>query len=181
MLRKDIYLWGFLFVGIALFFSGNTRAAQGARGRVNMQGSIIDTACAIDMGSLYQSIEMPPLPIAQLLRDGEGPKVPFSIHLVNCTLQHYNPGLPDWYAFQVTFDGSATHSGLFGVQGQARGVGLQIVDEFGEVAEPGNPMNMRTLVPGSTDMKYTLRLAGNHEHLRAGNYSSIIRFKLDYF
>ncbi|ASV56847.1 MrfB [Lelliottia jeotgali] len=181
MLRKDIYLWSGIFAGIILFFCGNTWASQGARGRVSMQGSIIDTACAIDTGSLYQSIEMPPLPIAQILRDGRGPEVPFSIRLINCTLQHQNPALPDWYAFQVTFDGSTTSRGLFGIQGQARGIGLQIADAFGEIAEPGNPMNMHILEAGATEMKYTLRLEGNHEHLHAGDYSSIIRFKLDYF
>ncbi|MEG2265694.1 MAG: fimbrial protein [Acinetobacter sp.] len=146
-----------------------------------MQGRIIDAACAIDMRSLYQSIEMPPVPIAQLLRDGEGPETPFSIHLVNCTLQHHNPALPNWYAFQVTFDGSATYDGLFGVQGYAEGIGLKITDEYGEVAKPGNPMNTHTLNSGPMEMKYTLRLAGTRENLRAGNYNSIIRFKLDYF
>lgn len=181
MLRKDSYLWSVIFAGITLFSCGNIWASQGARGKVSMQGSIIDSACAIDTGSLYQSIEMPPLPVAQLMRDGKGPEVPFSIHLINCTLQHHNPALPDWYAFQVTFDGLTTYSGLFGVQGQARGIGLQITDAFGEIAEPGNPMDTHILEAGATEMKYTLRLAGNHEHLHAGDYSSIIRFKLDYF
>lgn len=151
------------------------------KSRVGMQGSIIDTACAIDMGSRYQLIEMPALPMSAIVRDGIGPKVPFSIRLINCSLKHHDPKLPDWFAFQVTFDGSATHDGLFSVGGHAMGIGIRITDESGKMAIPGNPMDMQRLEVGSMEMRYTLNLARNHEHLQAGDYSSIIRFKLDYF
>lgn len=41
-------------------------------GRVSMEGSITDTACAIDPGSLEQTIDMAILPISQLVENGVG-------------------------------------------------------------------------------------------------------------
>lgn len=151
------------------------------RGIVTMQGSIIDTACAIDMASLYQHIEMPPLPIGQIVRDGFGPGIPFSIHLSDCTLHHQNSSLPDWSSFQVTFDGPVTNNGLFGVQGRAKGIGLKIIDGRGAVAQPGYPMALRDLQTGDMSLNFTLSLTSNHESLRSGDYRTIIRFKLDYY
>ena len=49
---------------------------------------------------------------------------PFSIELVNCILERPE-NKPDWKFFQVTFDGYA-EGALFGVQGDARGVALEI-------------------------------------------------------
>ena len=175
----------YLLAAVALvggaFISGAAVAEAKEHGTVTMQGSIIDTACAIEMASLYQHIEMPPLPVGQIIRDGFGPGVPFSIHLSDCTLHHQNPALPDWSTFQVTFDGSVTNNGLFGVQGRAEGVGLRITDERGAVAQPGYPMALRDLQTGDMSLNFTLNLAGNHERLRSGDYRTTIRFKLDYY
>lgn len=41
-------------------------------GRVNMQGSIIDTACAIAVESREQTIDMGITPLSEIIRDGHG-------------------------------------------------------------------------------------------------------------
>lgn len=41
-------------------------------GRVNMQGAVIETACAIDTESRDQTIDMSIAPLSQIIRDGKG-------------------------------------------------------------------------------------------------------------
>ncbi len=47
-----------------LYFSANAGAS------IKMQGSIIETACSIDVGSRNQTIDMGSLPLAAIHRDG---------------------------------------------------------------------------------------------------------------
>ncbi|WP_447885650.1 fimbrial protein [Serratia fonticola] len=147
-------------------------------GRVNMQGSIIDTACAIAVDSREQSIDMGVIPVADIIRDGQGRSKSFSIDLVNCVLER--PGKQDWKQFQVTFDGDP-EGNLFGVSGGASGVGLQITDEWGNVALPGKVLPVVDIVPGNMQLNYSLKLVANNHALKSGDYFSSIRFKLDYF
>lgn len=150
-------------------------------GRVNMQGSIIDTPCAIDVNSRDQTIDMDTIPVGQIIRDGFGPRKTFRIRLINCSLTPLKPGRPDWSTFRITFDGPTTRQNLFSVSGAARGVGLRITDASGAIAVPGQPMSAGELMTDSMQLDYTLRLMSNREHLRAGTYRTAIRFKLDYF
>lgn len=147
-------------------------------GRVNMQGAIIDTACAIDVNSREQTIDMEVLPLADIIRDGQGRSKPFSIDLVNCITAR--PGKDSWKQFQVTFDGEP-NGDLFGVRGDASGVALQITDINGNVATPGKAMSSINLAQGDRQLNYTLRLVANSQALKSGDYFSLIRFKLDYF
>lgn len=164
------------FSFLALMGSSTVRA----QGAVKMHGSIIETACAIDVGSRDQSIDMGSLPLTQIIRDGQGPTRPFSIRLVNCVLERQDANKPHWQYFRVTFDG-LHEKGLFGVNGQAKGIGLQIQrGSDGEIAIPGQGMSNQTLMPGSQDLIYQLRLVANRQPLASGQYYSQLRFKLDY-
>lgn len=149
-------------------------------GRVNMQGAIIDTACAIAIDSRDQTIDMETVPIADIIRDGQGRSKPFFIDLVNCVLERPGSKLPDWKQFQMTFDGKAD-GGLFGVQGETSGVALKIADKYGNAVSPGRPFQLEDIIPGSMRLNYTLTLVANNHVLKAGDYFSSIRFKLDYF
>lgn len=160
--------------------SGPASALSQGWGRVNMEGSILDTACAIEAGSREQSIDMSTVPVGQIIRDGGGSVRPFTIHLINCVRTRPDPALPDWQRFQVTFDGES-RNGLFQVQGTARGVALQITDAQGNIARPGQPLPAGDVSPGSMHLTYSLRLVGDKQVLRAGEYRSAIRFKLDYY
>lgn len=151
-----------------------------ALGLVKMSGSIIETACAIDVGSRDQTINMGSLSLSDIRRDGQGPVHPFVIKLVNCVLERQNPNKPNWQYFRVTFDGAHQH-GLFSVNGQAKGVGLQIQrNDGGEIIVPGQALSAQTLTQGSRDLAYELRLVANHTPLVSGQYYSQLSFKLDY-
>ncbi|HAT4999467.1 TPA: type 1 fimbrial protein [Serratia marcescens] len=164
-------------------FTGFTAQAAGAIqgwGRVNMQGAIIDTACAIAVESRYQTVDIEMAPLADIIRDGQGKIKPFAIELVNCTLERANKNSPDWKQFQVTFDGDA-EGDLFGVRGEASGIALQISDVAGNIATPGHPLPRGDIIPGDMRLDYRLKLVANSQALKVGDYFSVIRFKLDYF
>jgi type 1 fimbria pilin len=148
-------------------------------GKVNMQGAIIDTACAISVDSREQTIDMDVIPLAEIIREGRGHSKPFSINLVDCVLER--PGHDnDWKQFSVTFDGKA-EGPFFGIDGEASGVSLQIIDDSGNIAIPGKALPLLDVTPGERQLNYTMRLVANNHALKSGDYFSSIRFKLDYF
>lgn len=147
-------------------------------GRVNMHGAIIDTACAIAIDSREQTIDMGVLPLSDIIRDGQGSSQQFSIDLVNCITER--PGKEGWKKFQVTFDGEPNGE-LFGVNGSASGVALQIIDANGNVATPGKAMPPMDIISDNSQLNYVMRLVANSQTLKSGDYLSSIRFKLDYF
>ncbi|MDT3254055.1 fimbrial protein [Serratia sp. root2] len=174
--RKTLIVFSCLFLSVS--FSARAAGDLAGWGRVNMQGSIIDTACAIAVDSREQSIDMGVIPVADIIRDGQGRSKSFSIDLVNCVLER--PGKADWKQFQVTFDGD-TEGDLFGVHGGVSGVGLQISDDVGNIASPGKALPFVDIIPGSMQLNYSLKLVANNHALKPGDYFSSIRFKLDYF
>ncbi|MBC3219745.1 type 1 fimbrial protein [Serratia fonticola] len=157
----------------------NIQAASGW-GRVNMQGAVIETACAIDTASRDQTIDLSILPLSQIERDGQGGVHAFSIRLINCVLDRMDEDLPKWRRFQVTFDGRVDN-GLFGVDGQARGIAIQLADNDGNIVSPGYPTPLLNITKDEKEVNYSLRLVRNQQQLRSGSYRSSIRFKMDYY
>lgn len=157
-------------------------AAQGSSGwgNVHLSGSIIDTACAIDTQSIDQTIDMGATPLSQIARNGQGRATLFSIRLVNCVLNRDAKFLPSWRHFAITFDGT-NDNGLFGVDGEAKGVALKITDSEGNIAIPGKPLPSGNVETGDMSLKYSLQPMGNHRKFHAGDYTSIIKFKMDYY
>ncbi|CNC53546.1 exported minor pilin protein [Yersinia intermedia] len=149
-------------------------------GRVNMVGAIIEAACAIGTNSDDQTINLGPLHTRQIIRDGQSRAYPFSIRFVNCILAQNNMLLADWRLFQITFDGQ-NDTGLFAVKGKAKGIALQITDSQGNIAIPGTPLPLEKISSKETALNYSLRLVSNHKLLRSGEYTSTVKFKVDYY
>lgn len=145
-----------------------------------MQGAVIETACAIDTDSRDQTIDISVMPLTKIIRDGQGLTLPFTIRLVNCVLNRVDDNLTQWQRFQVTFDGRVDN-GLFGVDGQAEGIALQLTDRHGNIIMPGNPTPLPDVVVSDRELNYFLRLVSNQQTLRSGEYTSTIRFKMYYY
>ncbi|EOB9989763.1 fimbrial protein [Cronobacter sakazakii] len=152
----------------------------GLNGRVNMQGAIVSKACDIAMESRYQSIEMPDESVNVIKRAGEGVAMPFSIHLVNCTFDTGEPDSAPWQFLQVTFDG-ADDDGFFKITGEAGGVALAIESKNGKEIHPGQPLPYTEISTEDIKLDYELRLKTTHDELKPGAYSSIIKYRIDYF
>ncbi|NHB89282.1 fimbrial protein [Photorhabdus tasmaniensis] len=170
-----------LLVLTSLILSFMATAINQEHGRVNMQGSIIDTPCTIALGNQDQTIGMSSILVGQIILSGHGPVRLLSIQLINCLLTPVLLNRLGGSHFRVTFDGAAVRDDLFSVNGEASGVGLQISDSTGAVVVPGKPMPVEDLQIGSMRLDYTLRLIAAHQVLRAGVFRTMIRFKLDYF
>lgn len=149
-------------------------------GSVNMQGTIIDTTCAIATESRDQTIDLGIIPLSEIQRSGEGRSRPFTIELEHCVLEKSNSQIADWQYFSVTFDGSEIH-GLFAVLGNVSGVGLKITDSLGNVATPGRPLPTNRIVTDNLKLHFNLQLVKNSLKLTSGEFNTSIRFKLDYF
>lgn len=163
----------FLKLVPALFFYLlSYSSAYAYEGRVHVNGSIIDSACSIDVDSREQSIDMGIIPLSVIRQSGRGLDKNVSINLINCMVNEYKH-------FKITFDGDA-EGDLFGVRGDASGVGLQISDNKG-IIFPGKAISLRGYFHDDSTLKYSLRLMANSHVLKAGMYSSSVRFKLDYF
>ncbi|ROR60341.1 UNVERIFIED_ORG: type 1 fimbria pilin [Providencia alcalifaciens] len=159
-------------------FSVIANANSVSWGKVNMEGAIIDTACAISVESREQTIDMGTIPIAEILRDGQGKNHKFSINLVNCILDR--EGKDYWKQFQVTFDGE-NNGRLFNVYGNASGIALQLSDFLGNTITPGKALPAIDIQKGEKKLNYSLRLVTDNHILKSGDYFSSIRFKIDYF
>lgn len=156
-------------------------AANSMHGNVRMHGSIIDTPCAIAADSRDQSIDLSVIPVSTIISEGVSPSRPFTIQLINCSLETSQKNKNDWSKFAITFDGKTTNGNLFSADGEATGVGIQISDSAGNIAVPGQTMPERNIEAGQMKLDYSLRLMANRETVRAGTYQSTIRFKMDYY
>ncbi|NCH70215.1 type 1 fimbrial protein [Cronobacter dublinensis] len=145
-----------------------------------MQGSIVSKACDIAMESRYQSVEMPAASMNVLKRAGESITQPFSIHLVNCTFDTGEPDGAPWQFLQVTFDG-ADDDGLFQVTGEAGGVALEIASKNGDAIHPGQPLSYIEISGDDIKLDYQLRLKINNDTLRPGAYTTVVKYRIDYF
>ncbi len=166
-----------LINGFALPFS---QAAMMGEGTVTLNGEITDAACSIAMNSRDQVIDMGVIPLGTIRQEGQGPTKDFEIQLVNCELVKKSDPSQTWNALRMTFDGPAER-GLFQVFGEARGVGLQLIDAKKNKVTPGEALPEETIIPPSMRLSFQLRLVSDSRPLRAGHYQSLIRFKVDYY
>ncbi|QKN79770.1 fimbrial protein [Scandinavium goeteborgense] len=165
---------------LLLGLSSLANAKDSGHGTVNMEGSIIDSACAVDTKSRYQVVDMHSQPLSEMISDGRAYDYPFSIHLINCSLVHAGHQTESWQAFQVTFDGKVDGDN-FGLDGDAEGISLQIHDDGGNVSHPGIAMPARSLKPGDMTLNYTMSLISNDKGLKSGSFHTTVRYKLDYY
>lgn len=176
-----------LAIFITSLVSVSAAQVNQGNGRVTLQGQILDSACALDANSAYQVVEFEPLPMGQLIRQGEGIPRPFTLRLVKCSLARPDPSrpgayLPDWQHVRVTFDGQADSDGrFFSIGGTVRGLALRIADTQGQESKPGVPMFLTPLTGEDQELRYNLKLVGNGRPMAVGSYRTAVRFRLEYF
>ncbi len=145
-----------------------------------MRGSIIETACNIDMNSRDQTVDFGVVPVGEILRNGHSHIIPFTIKLVNCTLKKINSKDGEWKGFNVTFDGQYKNE-LFINHSNSIGVGVALYDNKFNRAIPGVSFSPYALKNGSNDIEYYLSLEVDGEKVKAGDFNTSIKYKIDYF
>lgn len=146
--------------------------------RGNVQGGIVDSACAISVGNLNQAIEMERIHHTDIIRDGYGRSQTVFIDLVNCVL--HQSDRDGWKKFSITIDGKAEGQN-FKVSGNSSGVSLQITDLAGNIVLPGIISPLSTTSYRDMRLGYIVKLVGNSQAVEPGDFFSSIRFKMSYF
>ncbi|MEN4978164.1 fimbrial protein [Erwinia billingiae] len=151
--------------------------ASSVRGIITINGSIFDSPCAIDVAD--QTVKLETVTSDTVKPDLQGTSHPFALHIKNCREMPQENGQANASRFQVIFDGQP-QDGLFALGGGS-GIGLEIADNAGHIAVPGQPMPDESAIADRMELDYVLRLVGDRSRLKAGGYVTAIRFKADYF
>ncbi len=169
---------GCLTTCLTMFYSLDSQSARTIHGKVQMGGAVVESACALHPDSHQQEIWLKDISIDHVIRNEGSELHPFEIKLVNCNPERANK--ENWSAFQITFDGPRDGD-YFSMQGNAKGLAIEIQDDRGYVAAPGVPMQPHPVPTGEKTLKYNLRLVGNAALLQVGDHFSVIKYKLEYY
>lgn len=165
----------FFAVMLAISVLGQATYGDVLKGRVGMEGSILDSACSIDTSQEYQLVTMKAVPVGQILRDGQGGMATLTILLIGCEAP------AEGNLFRVTFYGTQGSKNTFSLSGNTKGIGIKIIDALGNVIQPGVPMEIMQQATTTNKLVYTLILRGNGETLQPGNYQTTLQMKLEYY
>ena len=169
-------LWG----GVCPVFSVVKHPDHGWDGIALFTGEIVSSACGLVMEDKYQEIDLGYMPIRTIQNSFSGSERKFRLRLHDCD---FGRGEENYRVshIRVSFDGLQGETpDKFSVVGQARGINLQILDKDGYPARVGKNMPPLLLNRGEGELDYTLRVVRNGQPLKAGDYYTALRFKVDY-
>lgn len=150
------------------------------KGRVQLAGSIVDSACTIRVGNDNQTVAFKPTALNGLVSGDSSFQQPLNISISDCTgSRAYSHTAPS-QRFKLTFEGESEGQ-YFGIRGGAQGIALQIKDEQGKLISPGMLLEHSTLSTDRLMLNYSLTLVGNGHALEAGDYHVTIKLSIQHF
>lgn len=163
----------------------------GEHGKLSVQGSFLEGACQLKMGSVFQQVDLGELNLNQFTRVGErGQPVTFVIVLENCARSGGEQR--DEYTGNTTSDVIApvvtlTFNGVVDPEFPsilktvgAGGIGLQITDPNGHIVHPGIRGEPVMITPGNNQLAYTVTPVRTPAPLIAGSFKAITNFEVGY-
>jgi type 1 fimbria pilin len=177
-------LW---LIPLALFVLGEPASATeplpggSLKGRVQITGSIVDSACSIRVGGDSQTIAFKPLTLNGLLSGDTTSQQSLTIYISDCITPDKNNNKTDpSQHFKLTFEGQP-YGDNFGIQGGAKGLALQIKDNQGKLISPGMSLKHGALSIDSLMLNYSVTLVGSGHVLEAGDYHATIKLNIQHF
>ncbi|WP_369115540.1 fimbrial protein [Edwardsiella tarda] len=150
-------------------------------GRTSFTGRVYVESCSLEMNDQYQVLYMGVEQLKNFHNSDIGLEKKLKIELKNCDFPSDGQGVFSNSRVQVTFDGMPGNSpDQFYLNGQAKGIALQIVNSDGYSAIAGKPLPAEFINSKRKELIYTARLVRNGEALKPGNYQALIGFKLNY-
>ena len=154
-------------------------------GKIEFNGEIMESACAIKPGSEDQIITLPHVAKSQLVNAGVSPTTTFRIELVGCDL-----GALQDKTIETTFVGSEAGNvpGTLGTSGSAKGVGIGLVDGTGTAVVLGSPTKPQKFQAGDNTLMFGAYLKGRASatpptpatSVVPGDYAAVASFSLNY-
>ncbi|ELX8379455.1 fimbrial protein [Providencia vermicola] len=170
----NVFFGSFLLIGTANMSTAVTP--------IKIGGSIVETACSIDMSSRDQTIDIGTLPLTQIRRNGESSPHKFTIRLINCSIERTTSNDINklgWKYFHITFE-STQDKTLVKDYGGSGGIALRLNDQFNRIIIPDVPIPTQDITQGIINLNYQLTLINREENLPSELYYTQIRFKVDY-
>lgn len=168
-----------LYSPIIIFFSAFSVAANS--GTINFVGTIVDTACAVDVESSNQTVDLGQVRLAAFkntVGTPAGKQTAFVISLAGCDTSVSKAasitfkGIPD----SINNDVLAVGQGV----GAARGIGIQITDKSGARIKLGEASATIPLMEGSTNLVFNAQYISTSSNPTAGNTIATARFIITY-
>ncbi|MNJ17155.1 fimbrial protein [Pseudomonas sp. JV241A] len=150
------------------------------KGRVQMTGSIVDSACTIRVGNDSQTIAFKPTALNGLVNGDTSSKQPLNIYINDCIEYRTNDDTEPSQRFKLTFEG-ASEGKYFSIQGAAQGIALQIKDSQGQLISPGMLLQLNSASADMLTLNYSLSLVGSGHALEAGDYHATIKLSIQHF
>ncbi|MFV8984687.1 fimbrial protein [Serratia fonticola] len=163
---------------------------DGAHGVLQVQGSLTESACRLDMSSAWQTVDLGNIGTGMLQHVGkQGTPVAVQLRLEDClggeSRNHNQLGdllwSPDMPAMKIRFlaPTSAEDPQLLAVTG-AKGLGLLMSDQRKVAITPGVYSAPTLVSPGQNQLTYYITPVRTSAGLDTGAYQAQIQFQLSY-
>jgi type 1 fimbria pilin len=184
-------LVGTLAAWSLLTLAENHAPEDGLFASLAVKGSIVESACTLEMVSEDQTVNLGGIASHVLNRFGdEAPPVAFHLLLRDCghwggvtrSATHGNNLV--WGSGQqtvsITLHSKQQQGGLIAVTGQARGLALRLEDGQHRQLWPGMPSQAQLLMPGDNRLTFYLIPQRTAERLIPGSFYAVVNFQLNY-
>lgn len=139
---------------------------------ISVSGEILPETCDIDTANLNQSIDLGEYGVTAFPSAGSVTKMmPFSLNMTNCTV-----GIS---AAKIRFSGTNLTGSLFGLQGGAGDIGLELLNGAGQTVSPG-VLNRFALSGGDNTLSFSVRLKSVKSSVTPGDLSATIIMDIEY-
>lgn len=168
------------------FLSGIASANTVNGGRVNFEGELVSAACAVDMSSMNQTIQMGQVRTASFATTGAtSAAVPFDIKLTGCdTALIGSPAAPQTVAVSFVGVASSTNPNALAISGgagTATGIGIQIRDSSGTpVRMDGTPGTAHEIDRTTMSIPFQASYISTAAAVTAGTANATATFALTY-
>ncbi|WP_234262459.1 fimbrial protein [Klebsiella aerogenes] len=166
---------------------------DGNSGELHVIGNLTESACRLDMTSVFQQVDLGQIATKDLLHPGDqGTPVPFHIRLKDCLRVQSNKydsrtGGLVWSANQpvlaVAFIGvvDSDEPDLIRTSGpDVSGVGIRLMDEHYHLLPPGEWTHPEFLDPGQDTLTFYAVPERTSARLAAGAFHAAVDFHLNY-
>lgn len=169
----------FFFI-IQYLFIASALGKDAGHGKVKMSGSIIETACNIDINSRDQIIDFGMVTTGEMTRKNYSVSIPLIIKLINCSNDNIRNDSIKGRSFEITFEGRHRNDLFLDDVGE-HGIGLAIYDRNYKKTLPGVPSHPEYHESEGNILKYYLSLEQDGKDMKPGEFSASIKYKIDYF
>ncbi|WP_336221746.1 fimbrial protein [Citrobacter amalonaticus] len=152
-------------------------------GKLAMSGELIESACGLDPNSRDIEVEFGEVSASLIHHNDESSITrPLLVRLTGCSVvTRGNDGALYPYA-SITFIGNAAASDptTLLVSGKADGFGIRLRDSQGEILTLGQPSPEYELSGTNNVLKFSASLVPVEKYIKAGEFTAVVQFFMDY-